>query len=282
MPATRRFGRHIHHDPRSRRYPYRSAPTAIKAVRHLRHAPIWDQGQTGSCTGQAALGCLTTGPFYPTVAAQTRFPLTEHGAIAVYSAATRLDNINGEYPPDDTGSSGLAAAKALKAAGLISGYQHTFTLADALTALQAVPLICGTVWRANMGDPSPEGLVSVEGRELGGHEYVIDEYDPVRGWVGCTNSWGVTFGLAGRFYIQAEDLGDLLRDGGDVTVFVPRTAPPPQPNDGSMTDAAFAATLRPWASRRHWGRNARVAKAAQDWLTARSDLDRIEQLLEHR
>lgn len=248
-PADPRLGRRVEHDSESRRYTYPTAGITISAVRHQRHIPVWNQ-TIGSCTGNAALGCLGTGPLYETVQNQPRFPFTEDGAVEVYSAATRIDNVPGEYPPDDTGSSGLAAAKVLKQAGLIAGYQHTFTLNDALKALQAVPLICGTSWLDGMNTPTSDGLAHVTGRELGGHEYVIDEYDPVRGWLGFQNSWSAGWGVNGRFYLEAEDFADLLRADGDVTVFVPATQPAPTPV--LTADETFARSLHGWLGRNPW------------------------------
>jgi hypothetical protein len=197
-----RLKRHVHHDSESRRYAFDTRGITIKSVRHQRHIPIFDQGDLGSCTGNAGVGCMGTGPFYGTVN-NPKFAYAEAGAVACYSAATKLDDAHGQYPPTDTGSDGLSVAKALQAAGEISGYQHTFTLDDALKALQVVPLIVGTVWLANMFEPNTQGLISVTGAEQGGHEYVMDEYDDQRGWVGFQNSWGPGFGVGGRFYMQA-------------------------------------------------------------------------------
>ena len=53
-----RLGRHVEHDPRSRAF---SAGTAaFKTIRHLRHGKAFDQGDLGSCTGNAMAGVLIT------------------------------------------------------------------------------------------------------------------------------------------------------------------------------------------------------------------------------
>jgi hypothetical protein len=122
-----------------------------------------------------------------------------------------------------------------------------------------------------MFNPSSEGLLSVSGQYAGGHEIVVDEYDPVRGWVGFTNSWGAGWGVAGRFYLQAEDWGRLLAQQGDVTVFVPATQPAPQPipEPGGQADVALARAARPWVNQRHVGGNKVMANKLKAWLVDR-------------
>jgi hypothetical protein len=160
-------------------------------------------------------------------------------------------------------------AKVLNQAGLISGYQHTFTLDDALKALQVVPCIIGTVWLSGMETPNQQGLVQVTGRELGGHEYIADEYDQRRGWVGFQNSWNTTWGVQGRFYMQAEDFGALLQRDGDVTVFTPLTQPAPDPDPEPINpDVVLASVLHQWLL--HPSNQYRpVRQAAQAWLDTR-------------
>jgi len=270
QPRDPRLGRHVNHDSESRRYPVDTAGLTIASVRHLRRIAVLDQGNLGSCTGNAGIGALGTDPNYDTLPVVGGYALSQQGAVKLYSDATQIDPYPGQYPPDDTGSDGLSIAKVLKAAGDISGYTWAFSLDDALKALSAAPLITGIPWYNSMFTPSSEGLLKVFGALAGGHEIVVDEYDAVRGWVGFTNSWGSGWGLAGRFYLAAEDWGTLLAQQGDVTAFVPATAPAPAPvppdpaPDGA--DAAFAAVLRPWVARRHIGGNARAAAAARVWL----------------
>src|SRR5580765_8579725 len=115
----RRLGRHVEHDPRS--FAYKAETAAIKSVTHRHYGPVFDQGYLGSCTGNAMAQRLMAVPFHHTL----KRALTEQDAIDLYSVATVLDGYPGEYPPDDTGSSGLAVMKAAKKAGLISGYSHT-------------------------------------------------------------------------------------------------------------------------------------------------------------
>jgi hypothetical protein len=244
--APHGMGRHVNHDPASRRFAFRAPPKVdLRAVRHERHVSIFDQGALGSCTGNAAVGCMATGEFYATITeadADWLEPLDQGSAVRCYSDATAIDPWPGTYPPTDTGSDGLSVAKVLKAAGAISGYVWAFSLEDALAALMDRPLITGTLWLNDMFQPSADGLVTPGGSIAGGHEYVIDEYDPVRGWIGFTNSWSAYWGKSGRFYMEAEKYGALLARDGDVTSFVPIVEPAPVP----VTDKATAADRRMW------------------------------------
>jgi hypothetical protein len=245
-----------------------------------------DQGQLGCCTGDAGIGALGTDPFWGTLTDVQRGLCTQPGAIALYSAATLLDDVRGQYPPTDTGSSGLAIAKALKADGRISGFQHTFTLDDALLALTVTPFIIGMNWFHSMFTPDDDGRIHPTGTIDGGHEIVADEIDVENERVWFTQSWGqwgvVRDGRTGRFYLTFTDVGTLLSQDGDVTIFVPRTAPAPTPvpvpptpvpvpvPPGPATpDAILAAAVRKerrWLMNQAYGAPARVAAAINTWL----------------
>lgn len=270
-----RLGRNIRHDPKSWAFAYPTAGLPIASVRWLRQVPVFDQGDVGSCTGNAGIGALCTGDLWPIVPSK-RYTPDEAGAVALYSDAETA-NGDGPYPPNDNGSDGLTVAKVLRAAGLISAYRHTFTINDALKALTQTPLITGISWYADMFTPDREGIVHPGGALAGGHEIVVDEYDAVRARVGFTNSWGPGWGQAGRFYLDVEQYAKLLDDQGDVTVLLPVAAPVPPPGpvpDDVHADRALADALRlnGWVGARHVGENHRVAVAAQQWLRAHPDL----------
>src|SRR5436190_21737202 len=127
------LGRLLQHDPRSREYPAKAA-AQIRSVTHTHHGIVLDQGDTSSCTGNAMAQCLMTDPFW-----RKGRDLDEVQARILYGMATKLDGLPGEFPPDDTGSSGLGAAKAAKALGYISAYHHAFGIEHALTASPSPP-----------------------------------------------------------------------------------------------------------------------------------------------
>jgi hypothetical protein len=232
------LGRHVNHDPRSLRYAFPEADGAVtyNAVDHQRHVPIFDQGQLGSCTGNAAVGCTGTGAFYDVLDDSiTAFTWDEDGAIACYEAATALDPYPGTYPPDDTGSDGNSVAMALKNAGMISGYTHALSYDAAMQALQLQPVIFGLNWYEGMFEVPSDGTLSVTGSLAGGHEVVLSAYDPHTARVRIDNSWGAGWGLSGSAWLQLADFKKLLKQDGDVTVFTPITAPAPQPTPAPPT-----------------------------------------------
>lgn len=261
-----RLARHVHHDSQSRRYALDTAGMTVTSVRWPRHVPVFDQGQVGSCTAEAGIGCLGTGGYYAGVADRIGavYGWDQASVYRFYSDEEVADGA-GPYPPTDQGSTGLTCAKVLTAKGLISGYQHTFSLTDALRALSVGPVIAGTEWRRDMFDPDPDGRLRITGAVAGGHEYVVDEVDVVGSRVWITNSWGAGWGVQGRAWLTFADWDLLLSAQGDVTVFVPVTAPPPVPAD---PDKVLAGALRAhdWVHRPHIAGNAAVAAAGRAWL----------------
>jgi hypothetical protein len=228
------LGRLVNHDPRSRQYPFSARPEAdvqVRSVRWTRRAPILDQGQVSSCTGNAAAGWLGTDD----AGQRGRADITESFAVGLYSQATRLDPWDGEYPPDDTGSDGVSVCKVLQARGLIGSYSHCFGLPDVLAALQSGPVLVGTAWYDGMFTPGPRGLVSISGTVAGGHEYVAEGVDVERREVVFANSWGDGWGEAGHFRMSYQTLTRLLGEDGDATVphaVVPADPDVPSPAPG--------------------------------------------------
>src|SRR5262249_29803098 len=112
---------------------------------------ILDQGQLGSCTGNAGTGALGTEPFFSAVG-KSVLPDPSDGAagekfaVQLYSDATKADGYPGTYPPDDTGSSGLAICKVLKARNTIKGYRWARTSYGLLQLLQNGPVLQGMPW----------------------------------------------------------------------------------------------------------------------------------------
>lgn len=203
-----RLGRHVNHDSRSWDYP---APMAAHLVttRWTRLVDPFDQGNTGSCTGNAGAGVVSTSPFTNR--------LTETDAISIYSDATHRDNIAGIYPPNDTGSSGLAVAKVLKTRGLIKGYTHAFGIQHALKAVMKSPGMTGIAWRVGCDSPNSDGVVRYTGPIRGGHEFEFVGVDLSTNLVWFCNSWSKQWGLGGFFAMTIDDYAKALADHGDVT-----------------------------------------------------------------
>lgn len=239
MATPHPLGRRVEHDPRSLNYAHGVLPkNAIKSVDWTRRAPIFDQGQLGSCTGNAAAGLVATDSAartglttVPIPGDPNLWPVDEELAVEVYKLATTLDNVQGSYPPDDTGSSGIGAAKALKKLGLATGYTHAFSIDAVKSALQTGAVMVGTVWLESMFDVSSNGHVTVDRKSAvaGGHEYVISAYDTSTRLFRMDNSWGDTWGAHGSAWFTEADMQWLLSQQGDVTVPAWTTAPVPTP-----------------------------------------------------
>lgn len=205
--SGRRLGRHVAHDVRSLAFPAFMAGRIV-SITHERHAPIFDQGELGSCTGQALAGMLCTEPFQMT--------LHREDAEGIYAEATRVDDVHGTYPPEDTGSSTLAVLRVAKRRGWIRSYRHAFGLEQCLRALVLRPGIVGFSWRSGCDHPDSNGVVKYEGPSRGGHEVLLRGIDAERELVWLDNSWGDSWGKRGSFAMTWSDFGVALADWGDA------------------------------------------------------------------
>lgn len=271
----KRLGRRIRHDSRSLAYRWQRQLPAELQVSQLwkRNVPIFDQGNVGSCTGNAEVGALGTDPLYATLPAGHP-ALDEAEALRIYSAAETIDG-DGPYPPNDNGSSGLSVAQAAKNAGLIAGYVHCLSLSDVIDALQTGPVIIGSNWYQGMDSPDSSGLVTISGSVRGGHEYLCRGVDVTAQLLHLDNSWGTSWGVGGSFTYSYDTLTRLLAEQGDATVSVPLTqpapvpVPPPPGPDANPDDRALAAATKTWAGIHHLGSSGRVAAALRAWLAAK-------------
>jgi C1A family cysteine protease len=207
-----RLGRHLQHDPRSRNFPAAQSSQVV-TKRHHHHGPVLDQGDLGSCTGNAVLQALMTSPDWSKARS-----FTEQDALDVYSLATTLDDVQGSYPPDDTGSTGLAVCKAAQQKGYITSYSHAFGLDQTLAALVLTPVIVGVNWYEGFDNPDVHGFVSISGSVRGGHEFALVGLNADERVVIALNSWGHSWGRNGFFVFSFDDLGRLLSADGDATV----------------------------------------------------------------
>jgi hypothetical protein len=266
------LGRHIEHDSRSLNYRHQRSGAVPVTVSHERMVAIFNQGNVGSCTGNAETGALGTAPLFASLAAAgLKVTLDEAEALKLYSAAEVIDG-DGPYPPQDNGSSGLSVCKAAKNAGMIAGYTHLLGLDDVVDALQSTPVIVGVNWYDSFDTPAPDGTVAISaGASVrGGHEFLIRGVDVVAKMFAADNSWGTGWGVKGSFQFSFDTLSRLLSEQGDGTVSIPLTSPAPAPTPGPATvDDTFAVVLDPWAYQHHTGENEVVATAAQKWRAAK-------------
>jgi hypothetical protein len=183
-----------------------------------RELPILDQGDLGSCTGNAGLGALGTEPFVDAVGRQALGDAindpkaAEELAVKLYSDASKVDGIPGVYPPDDEGSSGLAICKVLKARGTIRGYRWARTAHGFLRLLQSGPVLLGMPWYNAFFDPDGGAFIDADPHWrasglAGGHEVEavgveLDEDDAFSSAIVFCNSWGTGWGEEGRFRMR--------------------------------------------------------------------------------
>lgn len=226
------LGRHVVHDARSRDYDARALVRHKRLANVLHHEAtgVWDQGEIGQCTAEAAYGTLMTEPYHK---AEWSFNGTgpDSDTLKLYKLETRLDNsqIPGSYPPDDTGSSGLWSMKALHKLGLISSYHHAFGVDTALQLLMSGAVSIGTPWYSSMFSPDKDGRITFDpfvDALAGGHQTCVVGYDADAKEVVVRNSWGTSWGgvtfmgtnLPGHYRLSVAKLEELLADHGDAIV----------------------------------------------------------------
>lgn len=242
-----RLGRNVEHHDASLAYGAAGWPwTRISSVVWDRRIPILDQSDLhgqgihilpddpdslGSCTGNEFVGWLGTDNKWRQGLTEVEIfraaydlhdaVTSEELAIEVYEVATHVDAFSGTFPPDDTGSSGIATTKVGKIEGKVKSYHHAFTLRQCLTSLQSGPVGLGLPWLESMFEPTSDGQLICEGDVAGGHQILCREYDKERGRIWIDNSWTEAWGVHGRAWIAVEDFDRLRRMRGDVILRVP-------------------------------------------------------------
>lgn len=185
-----------------------------------------DQGDLGSCTGHGPTHWRATTP-------HSESGLKEADALSLYEAATHLDSIPGSYPPDDTGSSVLAAMKALVKGRHIAGYTWATTVDEVVAALLHVGgVVVGSDWDESMFTPDEDYFISPDGNVAGGHCYLYRGVT-LHGRIGARgvtdyitgrNSWrnpdGSWWGHNSDFHITLDDVQTLI-DRGNAEFAIP-------------------------------------------------------------
>jgi hypothetical protein len=216
-----RLGRHMELDSESLPFAVQATRQPIKPVDWPAPLPILNQGQTGSCTGNAGtrhLAALYGAADLGKISLDGRAlngtdaGTDEQFALALYHEATVKDGFPGIYPPNDTGSSGLAVCKALKAAKQITAYHWATSLRAWATLMQTSGTIIGMPWYESFFSPDAQGFIDSGNWEAsgvaGGHEiYVVaieawDDNDPSKVVFRLDNSWNTSWGDHGSFRMR--------------------------------------------------------------------------------
>ncbi len=210
----RTLGRQLVHDSRSRGYPVDleidRATWQDKKIRIYDPKPNPSQCH-GECTG-----CAKAMEFNSVGNRVTGRVLNMDTAHKVYSLGSSLDPFEGEWPPTDTGSSGLGAAKAAQQLGLGGAYFHVFNGADEVVQLLMSGRVVniGTWWYSGMDRPNYLRVIAPSGQRVGGHMYIARGYS-IRNDLILLRCW---WGLYQDVWIRRTHLDNLLMDEGDAHI----------------------------------------------------------------
>jgi hypothetical protein len=205
-------------DERSRAYPGRTATGPTRSVFH-RLPPMSERlDQTlGSCTCAAAH--LRN---FPT----NRQPRERYKTIddvenrdtGLYPWVTRNDPFSGAWPPDDTGSSVLTAAKGAVHFGWAREYRWYFGIDHLIAGLPFGPIEVGTDWPDSMFHVNRHGFIAPSGPwGRSGHAWVIYSWNERQRWFGMLNTWrGWGIARAQRAKISHAHLDLLLQRDGEA------------------------------------------------------------------
>lgn len=215
-----RLGRQMVHDARSLMWPVSVTVdrSTWKDKRVRIYDPIPNPNQdVGCCTACAKAMQLNA-------LGNSKLGMTlgyEWARNVCYPLNTRLDPWEGWFNPEtgveDTGSSGLASAKAAVQLGEGGTYRWCRNVDEVVQLVQMGWVVSvGTWWYWDMFTPSgSEGRISPTGGQAGGHQYVARGYDFYRDWVLIRCWWGEGYR---DVWITRTDLGNLLADGGDAHI----------------------------------------------------------------
>jgi hypothetical protein len=175
-----------------------------------------DQGQTGTCVGNAFAHRRADSPVPET-------GIDEAWARELYIAASGDTTLQ-------QGTSGLAACRVLADRGIVTSY-HWVTSAEELRyAVLELGTVCvGTDWTNSMFTPYSaynNSYLKVDRNSgiAGGHEYLINGINlkPFYGgppFYRMKNSWGTSFGHGGTARFAVADLEELIFGyGGDAVL----------------------------------------------------------------
>lgn len=175
-----------------------------------------DQGSTSYCTVFSWSHWMEDGPLIQQEFIDHAKPPFDPNKL--YFAFQENDGIPGT---GYAGSTVRAGAKVLKKLGVVSEYRWAASTDEMVTCLLTIgPMVVGTKWYSNMFNPDQRGYIKVGGSPAGGHAYLINGVDTVKGIFRIKNSWGKKWGDNGHAYISIEDFAKLLADGGEACMAV--------------------------------------------------------------
>lgn len=208
------LGRQLVHDPRSKAFAV--GKTIDKSKWISKTIRIYDPSPNPNQCHSECTGCAKSMEMNSVGNRLMGKVLNMNDAHKMYSLATTLDPFKGSWPPDDTGSSGLGAAKAAQKLGIGGEYRHVFNGADEVVQLIQTGRVVnvGTWWYEDMFEPTTKGVITPTGKMVGGHQYVARGYDAKLDHVLIRCWWGEYRDVR----IAREHLNELILDGGDAHI----------------------------------------------------------------
>ncbi len=185
-----------------------------------------NQRTEGACVGFGWSAQLAVGPIHN--------PTDNVYAQDYYRSAVHVDRAAGRYWA--VGASVLAGAQVARRRKVITGYRWAFGIDDVIDTLVVKgPVLLGLNWYDSMYRTRPDGRVRVDGSIVGGHCILATGYIHLHprwggSWIEWVNSWGPTYGVDGKGYIRATDLGDLLQQSGEACIADEVQPRRPEPN----------------------------------------------------
>ena len=173
--------------------------------------PAWgltiqlDQGDTGHCVGFGWAGWVDATP--------VPGGYQNADGHALYYECKILD---GE-PRAETGSTVRSGALAVRERGRLAAFAFARDVDEVDQWIDAKgSVVVGTTWTDDMFHPDADGYVKPTGASAGGHCYLmLDRLEAEDAYL-FQNSWGVDWGLNGRFKIKRADFDGLLQDRGEA------------------------------------------------------------------
>jgi hypothetical protein len=186
---------------------YLRVVTSVPTRKRWRRGVILDQGSEGSCVGMSGAAFINCEP----VSFRKENQLREDYARYLYTESKKVD----EWPGTNyEGTSTRALGKVMTQLKWIEPpYVWASTDAEVRAWVLAYgPVIFSTSWTEGMYEVDKAGYVWPNGRDAGGHAYLIFGWDEFDNAI-CVNSWNEDWGKEGTFKLSRESRNKLYSMG---------------------------------------------------------------------
>jgi hypothetical protein len=210
----------VNHDPRNRGFaalqqPGLTAQAKPGSVWFTRD--VYDQIGS-SCTANAAVGVLRTGPFRNLPGVKAAWPQydSEQERFDLYRVAQRNDPWEGEEP-DYEGTSTDAPFRVLRDRGVIPGWRWLFGEAELEEWVTLYgPAAIGVNFYSEMFFPDAQGIMNIGGYLAGGHAMRVVQFHRRLKRYRIVQTYGLPWGNRGRAWITQEGMRRLLAEQGEA------------------------------------------------------------------